>query len=312
MIKNYLILACFLAGTSLVHAHARPKDVKEESSKSPSGNSGSMVEVTVSGTVKAEDGSPLPAVNVIEKGTSSGTATDANGKYVITVTDGNATLIFSFIGYATQQVPVKDRTTIDISLQPDLAMLNEIVVIGYGTQLKKDVTGAISTVKSDEIAKRPLVRLEQALQGTAAGVVVTSQNGQPGQGLRVKIRGANSITGSTEPLYVIDGSIGSGSDVNVSDVESIEVLKDAASAAIYGSRGSNGVVLITTKSGKSGKMKINVESWVQKAMMPKKLDLMNAYDFARSVNNQFSSTGQTPPFSASDLQSRHRLAEGTS
>src|SRR5882762_6405588 len=302
MIKNYMILAFFLAGTSLVHAHPWPVEGKEEPSKNPTGNSGPVDEVTVSGTVKAEDGSALPAVNVIEKGTSRGTSTDANGNYTITVTDGNATLVFSFIGYASQQVPVNNRTSINISLQPDFATLNEIVVIGYGTQLKKDVTGAISTVKSDEIAKRPLVRLEQALQGTAAGVVVTSQNGQPGQGLRVKIRGANSITGSTEPLYVIDGSIGSGSDVNVNDVESIEVLKDAASAAIYGSRGSNGVVLITTKSGKAGKMKVNVESWFQQAAIPKELNLMNAYDFARSVNNQFSSTGQTPPFKPADLQ----------
>ncbi|WP_431209849.1 TonB-dependent receptor plug domain-containing protein [Puia sp. P3] len=169
---------------------------------------------------------------------------------------------------------------------------------------KSDITGASSSVKAAEIAKRPLVRMEQALQGTTAGVAVLSPNGQPGQGLRVKIRGANSITGGTEPLYVIDGNIGNGTDVNPADIESLEVLKDAASTAIYGSRASNGVVLITTKSGGVGSPKLTVNAWAQKNKIPRELDLMQAYDFARSVNAQFVAQGgsaASQPFSAQQL-----------
>ena len=246
----------------------------------------------------------LPGVSIVVKGTQTGTTTDVNGQYQLEIPDAqaaSAVLIFSFVGYESQEVLVGGKTSLDINLKVSERGLDEVVVVGYGEQRKSEVTGATSTVSAKEIAKRPLSRLEQALQGTTAGVMVVSQNGQPGQGLRVKIRGANSITGSNEPLYVIDGNIGSGSDVNVNDVESIEILKDAASTAIYGSRGSNGVVMITTKSGKTGKMQINFESWVQKAMIPRKLDLMNAYDFARSVNAQFVATGSTPAFNESQL-----------
>jgi TonB-linked SusC/RagA family outer membrane protein len=255
--------------------------------------------VNISGTVKDEKNGGLPGVSVVIRGTQKGTTTDSQGKYQLEIPDGQtgeAVLIFSFVGYESQEITVGNQTTIDVNLAVSEKGLNEIVVVGYGEQRKSEITGATSTVSAKEIAKRPLSRLEQALQGTTAGVMVVSQNGQPGQGLRVKIRGANSITGSNEPLYVIDGNIGSGSDVNVNDVESVEILKDAASTAIYGSRGSNGVVMITTKSGKSGKMLINFESWIQKAMIPRKLDLMNAYDFARSVNSQFLATGSTAAF----------------
>jgi len=255
------------------------------------------------GKVTDENGKPLSGATVTLKGTTSTTVTDADGNFQLS--RGNQVrpvLTISYVGYLSQDVTAQEGSPSSVRLQQDITKLGDVVVVGYGVQRKRDLTGASSTVKAEEIAKRPLVRLEEALQGTTAGVNVISPNGQPGGGLRVKIRGANSITGTTEPLYVIDGNIGSGSDVNVNDVESIEVLKDAASTAIYGSRGSNGVVLITTRSGGVGKAKIGFSTWLRSDQMPKKLDLMGGYDFARSVNAQFASLGQAPGFSEQQLK----------
>ncbi|HWK06360.1 MAG TPA: TonB-dependent receptor [Puia sp.] len=256
----------------------------------------------VKGKITDENNKPLAGATVTLKGTTVTTTTDESGSFQInTGTQVSPVLVVSFVGYLNQEYPVKGRTDFTISLQQDARTLGDIVVVGYGTQKKSDITGSSSSVKATEIAKRPLVRLEQALQGTTSGVAVTSPNGQPGAGLRVKIRGANSITGTTDPLYVIDGNIGSGSDVNVNDVESIEILKDAASTAIYGSRGSNGVVLITTKSGQTGKPRVGVSAWASKNKIPKELSLMGPYDFARSVNAQYIATGSTAAFTDAQL-----------
>jgi|APGre2960657373_1045057.scaffolds.fasta_scaffold00868_3 TonB-linked SusC/RagA family outer membrane protein len=259
----------------------------------------------VKGKITDETGKSLSGATVIIKGTSEITTTGDDGSFQLaTANQLKPVLVISYVGYQTQEYPVKNFTNFIVRLQLDLANLANVVVIGYGTQRKTDMTGASSTVKATEIAKRPLTRLDQALQGTTAGVNVTSPNGQPGAGLRVQIRGANSITGGNGPLYVIDGNIGGGNDVNVNDVESMEILKDAASTAIYGSRGSNGVVLITTKSGKTGKTKINFDTWFRNDKMPRKLDLMGPYDFTRSVNNQFLSTNPTgtAPFTQAQLE----------
>ena len=246
----------------------------------------------IRGTIMDENNRPLSGATVTLKGTTVSTTTDSSGNFQIsTGTQVSPVLVVSFVGYLNTEYPVRGRSTLNIRLQQDTQTLGDVVIVGYGTQKKSDITGASSSIKAAEIAKRPLVRLEQALQGTTAGVAVTSPNGQPGQGLRVKIRGANSITGGTEPLYVIDGNIGNGSDVNPSDVESLEVLKDAASTAIYGSRASNGVVLITTKSGGVGTPRLSVNAWASKEKIPKELDLMGPYDFARSVNAQFIGQG---------------------
>jgi len=255
--------------------------------------------VTVNGQVKDEQGKPIAGVSVKLKGTNTGTQTDVDGKFQIQAPD-NATLVFSFIGYAEQSVPLNGQTVLNITLVETAIGLQEVVAVGYGTQKRSEITGSSSTVSANEVAKRPITQLSQALQGTASGIAVTSASGQPGQGPRVYIRGANSITGNTEPLYVTDGNIGAAPD-DPNDVESIEILKDAASTAIYGSRGSNGVVLITTKSGHTGKVRIDFNTWVQNDQMPKTLDLMGPYDFARSVNNQFESTGQTDAFTQAQL-----------
>ncbi|HEY4289778.1 MAG TPA: TonB-dependent receptor [Puia sp.] len=259
----------------------------------------------VRGKVMDENNRPLSGATVTLKGTTVSTTTDSSGNFQIsTGSQVSPVLVVSFVGYLNSDFPVRGRSELNVSLQQDPAALGDVIVVGYGTQKKSDITGASSSVKAAEIAKRPLVRLEQALQGTTAGVAVTSPNGQPGQGLRVKIRGANSITGGTEPLYVIDGNIGNGSDVNPADIESLEVLKDAASTAIYGSRASNGVVLITTRSGGVGRPKFSVNAWASKDKIPKELDLMGPYDFARSVNAQFIGQGGSAasvPFSTQQL-----------
>ncbi|HMJ69282.1 MAG TPA: TonB-dependent receptor [Cyclobacteriaceae bacterium] len=233
-------------------------------------------EKTISGrVVAADDGSALPGVNVVVKGTTNGTVTDSNGEYRITAPASAEQLIFSFIGFQTQEVTVGSRNVIDLTMAADVQQLNEVIVVGYGTQIKQDLTGNIASVKGDDVKNIPVPNFTQALQGRAAGVFVESQSGRVGEGIKVRIRGAGSLTASNEPLYVIDGipintsnlnsaqngtTSNNGSalaSINSNDIESFEILKDASAAAIYGSRAANGVVLITTKRGKAGKTSIN-------------------------------------------------------
>lgn len=221
----------------------------------------------ITGTmVSGEDGTPLPGVNVLVKGTTQGSVTDADGRYTLDVPASGTVLVFSFIGMITQEVVIDQRSVIDVQLQSDVQQLSEVVVVGYGTQLKQDLTGNIAKVSGEVIQNIPVTTVEQALQGRAAGVLVTSQNGKLGQGMNIRIRGSSSISASNEPLYVIDGLIVTTdnlssnaaatnplADLNYNDIQSIEILKDASASAIYGSRAANGVVLITTKRGKAGK-----------------------------------------------------------
>lgn len=258
--------------------------------------------ITVSGTVKDQNGRPLIGVTVTLKNSHVGTATDIDGKYSLQLDNANGTLVFSYIGFNKKEVSIDGKSEIDVVLERGTSSLNQLVVVGYGTQIKREVTGATSMVVATEIAKRPLVRVEQALQGTTPGVVVESNSGQPGNGLSVRIRGANSITGSNEPLYVIDGYIGGNIEsIDPNDIESLEILKDASATAIYGSRGSNGVVIITTKTGEEGKTKVEFSTWFSKAEVPKELPLMNAYDFATALNAQYGTRGQPPGFDQGKL-----------
>jgi TonB-linked SusC/RagA family outer membrane protein len=233
-------------------------------------------ERAISGKVTAaEDGSSVPGVSVVVKGTTAGTVTDTDGVYRISVPSGSETLTFSFIGFQTQDIAIANRTVIDVSLVADIQQLNEVVVVGYGTQIKQDLTGNIASVKGDELKNLPVPNFTQGLQGRAAGVFVESNSGRVGEGIKVRIRGASSLSGTNEPLYVVDGipintssfnnnqAAGTSSNgaalssINFNDIESFEILKDAAASAIYGSRATNGVVLITTKRGKAGKTTIN-------------------------------------------------------
>lgn len=241
----------------------------------------SAQERTISGTVTSQsDGLTLPGVNVIVKGTSIGASTDFDGNYTIDVSGSGVVLVFSYVGYATQEVVVGDSNTVNVALTEDLAALDEVVVVGYGARKKSDITGAVSSVKSEELNAFPLLNAEQALQGRAAGVVVQSNNGgEPGAPINIKIRGNTSINASSAPLIVVDGFVGATMP-QPNDIESMEVLKDASATAIYGSRGSNGVVLVTTKKGRSGKMIIEINSNYSIQNTASELDLLNADEFA--------------------------------
>jgi len=204
----------------------------------------------------------LPGVNVLEKGTSNGTITDSNGEYALEV-GANATLVFSYVGYANEEIAVGNRSTVNVSLTPDIASLQEIVVVGYGSMKKRDVTGAVSSISSKEISEIPATSAIENMQGRVAGVDIISTGNRPGADVNIRIRGNRSISAENDPLYVVDGIPFQGgiNDINPNTVESIEVLKDASATAIYGSRGANGVILITTKRGKTGKARITYDAF---------------------------------------------------
>ncbi|MBK8883404.1 MAG: TonB-dependent receptor plug domain-containing protein [Bacteroidales bacterium] len=202
---------------------------------------------------------PLIGVNVSIEGTTKGVISDINGNYTIEVQEENATLVFSYIGYTAVKIPVGGKITINVTLSPDIKNLEEVVVVGYGQQRKSDLTGSISSVKSKDLTLLPTQRVDQSLQGRAAGVSVTNTDGAPGGNTTIRIRGGNSLTGNSNALIVIDGLQGGDlRSLNPNDIESIEVLKDASAAAIYGSRGANGVILITTKKGKQANLQLNI------------------------------------------------------
>jgi TonB-dependent starch-binding outer membrane protein SusC len=247
----------------------------------------------VTGTITDATNAPMPGVNVIVKGTTIGTATDANGNFSIEAADEDI-LQVSFIGYAPKEVRVGSQVKIDVQLAEDVATLQEVVVWGYGEARKADLTGAQTSISSKDIERTVNVSLEQAIQGRAAGVYVTQNTGAPGGGISVNIRGINSISGTNEPLYVVDGvqilgSISpSGnnplSSINPADIESMEILQGPSATAVYGSRATNGVVLITTKRGKSGDIKLSYGYTYSLQTEPKKLDIMNLRQYAQMEN----------------------------
>lgn len=252
---------------------------------------------TVSGTVTDEGGNGLPGVSVVVKGTQSGTNTDASGKFRLSVPDAATSLVFSFVGYLTQEVAVGNQTQLNISMQADTKSLDEVVVIGYGSQKKRDLTGSVSSVTSRDIERVPVLGLDQALQGRASGVFVSNNNANPGGAVNIRVRGTNSIQGNNEPLYVIDGYIGGNINaINPTDIASIEVLKDASSTAIYGARGANGVVIVTTKMGGKGKSNLSFDTFTGFQKIIKKVDMMGARDYANFVNELNIDQGNDPTF----------------
>ncbi len=264
---------------------------------------------TVSGKITStEDGTPIPGVNVVFKGTTNGTTTDADGKYSMSVPDGSTTLTFSFIGLATQEVEIGDRTIIDVQMANDVKQLSEIVVVGYGTQERKDLTGSLASVKGSDISNLATPSFDQQLAGRAAGVNVSVPSGLIGQAPVIRIRGVNSITNGADPLIVVDNmpiTQGSNSavisnnalaDINPNDIESFEVLKDGSATAIYGSRGANGVILITTKKGKkgNGKAQLSYDNYFGWANTFKRYDVLNADQFVQIQNEKFANAGNAP------------------
>lgn len=241
---------------------------------------GPPLNVTVSGVVSDAGGEPLPGATVLEKGTSNGTTTDFDGSYSLTVDDG-AILVVSFIGYVTQEVAVGSQTTVNIELAESAEALEEVIVVGYGIQKKRDVTGAIATLDEEKLKSVAVASGVQAMQGQVAGVDIQSTGGRPGQAPTIRIRGRRSISASNDPLFVIDGipqtsGTDAISDINPQDIASMEILKDAAATAIYGSRGANGVVIITTKRGSEGRTVVSYDGYYGVTSAINAVDMMNA------------------------------------
>ncbi|MEZ5071553.1 MAG: SusC/RagA family TonB-linked outer membrane protein [Bacteroidales bacterium] len=295
--------------------------------KTQLGTKSEVQQRTVTGTVIDTEGEPVPGATVSVKGTTRGAITDMDGKYQLNVDDGDI-LLFSFVGYITQEVPVGSNTVVNVTLAADVKSLEEIVVIGYGTVAKSDLTGSVSSLKSDDMNPGANASIDQMMQGRAAGVQITQSSGEPGGGLSIRIRGAASINASNEPLYVIDGFpidnsanlSGNGIDgsssvelgtnlspknplnsLNPNDIESIEVLKDASATAIYGSRGANGVILITTKKGASKKMVVNYNTYYGSQSIANPMEVMSTSQYIQFLNEVSVDQGNGEVFSAADI-----------
>ena len=246
--------------------------------------------INISGKITSMEGESLPGVNIVVEGTTTGTISDTEGNYMIDVPEGAENLVFSYMGYISERLAIGNQTEIDVVLLPDIVSLSEVLVVGYGVQKKSLVTGSISKISSDEIDKTNDLRIEQALQGRVSGVTIQSNSGQPGQNLNVLIRGIGS-SGNTEPLYIIDGlkvGVDGINSLNPNDIESIEILKDAASAAIYGTQAANGVILITTKQGKKGaKGTFSYNGYWGTSDAAVYPDLMNANEYATYMREAY-------------------------
>lgn len=278
---------------------------------SATGRKSPQQERTIKGRVLDEKGVVLPGTTVRQKGTLQQTVADEKGEFTITLEGGSNTLQFSSVGYQVEEVTVGAESDIIVRLKLRVETILDVVAIGYGEVNKRDLTGAVASVNMKEIEKMPVVRVDQMLQGRIAGVDLISTGGDPGAGTTVRIRGTRSINADNEPLYVVDGIIDAGdlNNINPTDIESIQVLKDASSTAIYGSRGANGVIIINTKKGAPGKDVFNYSSEVGVAYLPRFLDMMNAKEYAEMVNENYwfnSPTGTNPPYADPEA-----LGEGT-
>ncbi|HTJ50029.1 MAG TPA: TonB-dependent receptor [Cyclobacteriaceae bacterium] len=259
----------------------------------------SSPDIKVTGKVKDDAGQPLPGVNIVVKGTTIGTTTDANGEYSINVSSSESVLIFSFIGYVTEEITVNSQTVIDMILTQDIQSLSEIVVVGYGTQEKKDVTGSIASVKGSDFENLPSGGAQQSLQGRMSGVNIVRNGGEPGNSGTILIRGMGTVN-NAEPLIVVDGvALPPGSsmnDVNQNDIQSVEVLKDASASAIYGTRAANGVILLTTKRGKlDDKLNLSVNAYTGVSNRIKTLDVLDAPTYTKLKQESFTNDGAAIP-----------------
>ncbi|MCK5462905.1 MAG: carboxypeptidase-like regulatory domain-containing protein, partial [Bacteroidales bacterium] len=252
---------------------------------------------TITGTLKdAGENTPLIGATIQIKGTTLGTVTDIDGNFELIVPTEAETIVFSYVGYLPQEVEIGDKTVFDILLTEDIQQLDEVVVIGYGTQKKSDLTGAIATVSGDELARESVAGLDQALQGRAAGVHVTQSSGRPGAPINVKIRGVGTVN-NTEPLYVVDGIPMTSNDIisiSPNDIESMAILKDASATAIYGSRAANGVVMITTNRGESGRVKVNFSAYYGISRMYKVPEMLNTEQYVDLADSMYAAANLVP------------------
>ncbi len=310
-----LTLLCFLFSNAISFANWDDKKIGQN-------------QTVVSGTVTDNNGSPLPGASVVVKGTNNGTTTDFDGKYSLNITDGKETLLFSYIGFKAFEIGVNGKSIIDVSLEEDAQSLDEVVVVGYGTMDKRDVTGSISSISEGDIEKASITRPDEALKGKVSGVQVRNNSYAPGGGISVRVRGTASISAGGAPLYVIDGmpistdlSTGRSSDagtfgappnplnsIDPSDIASIQILKDASAAAIYGSRAANGVVLITTKRGRINQQNINLEYSSGIAELSNKLPFLNAQQWSQQANERAILLGQQQVYTDEQVSN---FGEGT-
>jgi TonB-linked SusC/RagA family outer membrane protein len=298
-------IALILLFTGAIGTHANPVSSAEP-------NNATMQVTEVTGVVTDNQGEPLPGVNIVIRGTTIGVITDLNGSYTIQIPAGQAesvVLVYSFVGFESQEIAVGNQTSINVMLQVETLGLDEVVVVGYGSQRKMDVTAAISSIRAEDIVELPTARVDQAIQGRTSGVYVLNTDGSPGGRTMIRIRGLNSINGGNQPLVVIDGLQGGMmalESLNPMDIQSMEILKDASATAIYGSRGANGVILITTKLGRPGKPVIDASASVGIQNLLRKLPTLSAGDYARHVNaHEMTNTGggniPTPKFTEAEI-----------
>lgn len=259
-------------------------------------------DITVKGRVVDDKGEPVPGATIQVKGTSKGVTANETGEYSITVPSADAVLIVSSLGFNRQEIAVDGRTDISVKLSAATSKITELVVVGYGEQKKGTLSNAITTISTKEFQEQPVNRFDQVLQGRSPGVQVTNATGAPGGSVRIRIRGSNSINGDNGPVYVVDGFLGAEfSSINPDDIESIQILKDASATAIYGSRGSNGVIIVTTKKGSKGGLKVNFTTRLSSSSVIKKMDLLNAGDFAETANAHAQAVGTTAPFTEAQV-----------
>jgi len=270
-----------------------------------------LAQQVLTGTVtSAEDRAPLPGVNIMLKGTTMGTVTDLNGNYTLRVLNLNDTIIYSYVGYRSQEIPVNGQTVINVILKVETELMEEVVVIGYGTVKKDDLTGSVAVVASEDLNKTPASDFGKALQGRATGVLIT-QNGNPASGATIKVRGIGSINSDDDPLIVIDGVISDKiSSISPEDIESLQVLKDASATAIYGANGANGVIIITTKRGRPGKIDVNFSAYGRINSKPKYYDVMDATEYSRFYDTLLVRNGQTTEPAYSDRFRQYYYGEG--
>lgn len=287
----------------------------DNNSRSITNDPNEILAETISGKVLDEAKVGLPGVSVVLKGTQKGTTTNKDGEFQMEVPERNgAVLVFSFVGYIVQEMAVGNQSSLSVTMLPENKSLEEVIVVGYGTVKKSDLTGSVSSIKGDAIREMPVTSVDQAIQSRAPGVQVTQSSGAPGGGISIRVRGANSINSGSEPLYVIDGfpmypdngAMGTGGNrqpsnamatINPNEIESIEILKDASATSIYGSRGANGVILITTKRGKDGQSRVEYDGSYSFQKMARQVDVLNGADYARYINLLEKSQGGSPRYS---------------
>ena len=293
-----VVLDKILKGTGLTY-HLMDKDIVISSNGNAKSDFSSQQQKTVTGKVNDSTNSPLPGVSVVIKGTTTGTITDADGNYSIKNVQPNATLQFSFVGMKSQEIVVGNQTTIDVSLSDESIGLQEVIAVGYGTQTKRNVTGSIQTVSAEDLKDIPVAQITQALQGKVSGVQINQNTGVPGEAMNIRVRGQGSISAGSDPLYVVDGFpiTGKMTDLNPEEIESITILKDAASTSLYGSRAANGVILVQTKRAKAGQTKIDLSTYFGVQTLPKagRPDVMNATEFAQFKKESYEDKGLAVP-----------------